>query len=113
MLMHNPESIDAPLLDHIAASHRVMRLTLLGVPFMALVLLLSVRSIHFWWYGFLYGISFLLGGFQLRWQRGVLVLAAPGEVRAWMRVASLALGASGAILLALSAWQIGRRLAGF
>jgi hypothetical protein len=109
--MHTSKSIDPPQATLIAATHRGMRLTLMGVPFIALILLLSVGGVHFWWYAFLYGICLLLGGFQLSSQRRVLVLTAPGEVRAWMRLTSLVLGASGATLLTLSAWQIGIRVA--
>ena len=109
--MHGSGSIDAHLADLIAATHRGMRLTLMSVPFIVSVLLLSARSIHFSWYGALYGVILLLGGVQLNRQRGVLLLLTPGEVRIWMRLASLALGASGAILLASSCWQLGVGLA--
>ena len=87
-----------------------MRLTLLGLLPIALVLGLSSGTKLFWVYGFLYGVSLLLGGIQIRLQRRVIVDVARDGVRAWMQVAFLGLTVSGATLLALSAWKIGSLL---
>lgn len=105
--MRSSGSTDAPLTTLVAATHRGMRLALISVAFIVLVLVLSAGSIHFWWYCFLYGVGLVSDSVMLSKQRRIFVLVAPGEVRAWMQVAVVVLGVSGASLLALSAWQIG------
>ena len=109
--MHSAASTDSHQAQLIKCAHRILHLTLLGILPIALVLWLSKGTTLFWVYGFLYGISLLLGGIQVRLQRRILLCVAPSEVRAWMQVAFLGLSVSGATLLALSAWTIGIRLA--
>lgn len=94
-----------------AAAHLSMRALLAVIPPVVLVLCLSAGTPMFWVYAALYGVTIGFTGFGLSKQRTVLLLVAPLEARAWMQPVALALVGGGVILLLLSVWRLGIRIA--